>query len=101
MSRITAEENRFTLSGELDLTTLMAYRRELESMLPTDRDLEVDLSRLEIKGSAVLALMVFLVRHAHRAGTSLSFTGISENLRAMASLAGLSNLLGLDQERRG
>lgn len=96
MSRITAENGSLSLSGRLNLTTLMAYRRDLQDYLPFKEDQVVDLSNLEVEGSAVLALLVRMVRQARRSEVELKFIGASDRLKDMASLAGIAELLHLD-----
>ena len=88
------EGNRLVLSGHLDLNSLMAYKKEIEQTVPANEELVVDLGGLEIEGSAVMALLVFMLRRSKGAGGTLRFESASERLVAMASLAGLVDLLG-------
>lgn len=94
MSTINLEGNRLVVSGHLGLESLMSYKKEIEQTVPASEDLVVDLSGLEIEGSAVMALLVFMLRRSKGAGGSLKFESASERLVAMASLAGLVDLLG-------
>ena len=82
------------LSGHLDLDSLMAYKKEIEQTVPAEEELVVELGGLEIEGSAVIALLVFMLRRSKSAGGTLKFESASERLVAMASLAGLVDLLG-------
>jgi anti-anti-sigma factor len=94
MSKMNLEGNRLVLSGHLDLNSLMAYKKEIEQTVPANEELVVDLGGLEIEGSAVMALLVFMLRRSKGAGGTLRFESASERLVAMASLAGLVDLLG-------
>ena len=94
MSRIRLESgSRAVLSGCLNLDSLMAYRQSVEDELPVETDLTVDLSALDATDSAVLALLVFLVRRSRAAGSRLVFEGINERILAMADLAGIEELV--------
>jgi len=94
MSKISLEGSRLVLSGHLDLDSLMAYKKEIEQTVPAEEELVVELGGLEIEGSAVIALLVFMLRRSKCAGGTLKFESASERLVAMASLAGLVDLLG-------
>ena len=94
MSKINLEGSRLVLSGRLDLDSLMEYKKEIEQTVPAGEELVVDLGGLEIEGSAVMALLVFMLRRSKGAGGTLRFESASERLVAMASLAGLVDLLG-------
>ena len=94
MSKISLEGSRLVLSGHLGLDSLMAYKKEIEQTVPAGEELVVDLSGLEIEGSAVMALLVFMLRRSKGAGGTLKFESASQRLVAMASLAGLVDLLG-------
>ncbi len=95
MSRITPSQTGIAIGGELNLTTLMLYYGELQSHLPFQSGFEVDLSEVEFNGSAVLALLVMIKRHAYRAEVEVVFKGADERLCDMAALAGLTSLMGL------
>ena len=96
MSSVSVEGDVLKLSGRLDLTTLMGFRQELAARFPFDREITVNLEQLEIDGSAVLALLILMARQARKDGGSVTFTGVSDNLSAMAALSGLTELLGLE-----
>lgn len=95
MSRIVSNPSGLALSGELDLTSLMVYRAELQSHLPITRDIVVDLSALTACGSAVLALLIYLVRQAGQGGCQVKFVGADKSIQEMALLADLESLLQL------
>ncbi|MFT7305447.1 MAG: anti-anti-sigma factor [Candidatus Azotimanducaceae bacterium] len=96
MLRVSLESGRLTLEGQIRIESLMSYRRELDAILPEDTDLTVDLKSLSVEDSSVLALLVYLVRRIRGAGKQISFEHPSEQLRGMAELAGLVDLIGLE-----
>ncbi|MBL6689074.1 MAG: STAS domain-containing protein [Pseudomonadales bacterium] len=92
---IRLDDDVLHLSGELSLANLMAYRREIENLLPRSGSVTVNLTELVVHGSAVLSLLVFLRRRAGATGGAVTFTGCSDVVRQMARVAELEELLGL------
>lgn len=94
MSKVTLiEDGVFGLAGCLNLASVMAYREDVDTQIPADRSVTVNLEHLEVDGSASLALLVHLVRRARLAGGAVKFTRVPERLAAMADLAGLEAVL--------
>ena len=92
---IQLEGKTLFISGDLSLVNLMEYRHQIEAQVPESAQVTVDLSGLNVRGSAALSLLVFLRRRAASANGSVSFTGCNDVLRGMARVAELEDLLGL------
>ena len=88
------EGNVWRLIGELDLGSLMAWRELLDEVLPVSESVNLDFSELEIAGSAILALLVHLVRRSGPAGGSVQVTNPPEKLAEMAEMTDLTGLPG-------
>ncbi len=88
--------NHFLLSGKVSLTNIMAVRREFDARLPTACPVTVDLSELEVEGSAVLTLLVHIMRSMQQSGGSVRFENPGAGLRKIASLAGVLEILSLE-----
>lgn len=88
--RVEMIDSALTVSGEVDVDSVVALREQGEKLLKTvSVDLVVDLGNLETAHSVVLSLLLCWQRLANRRGISISYRGVSERL---ASLAALSNL---------
>ncbi len=99
---IESDAGGILLSGEISLHNLMAYREALEKTLATltpagqsQGELAVNLSELEIIDSAALSLLVFIVRQTRGTFDTVRFVGCNKNLRDMAAMAELDELLEL------
>lgn len=71
----------------------MHWREQMELAIPAHQDARIDLADLQIDGSAILSLLVFLVRRAQLAGVDIRFENPSNQLLEMADMAELSALL--------
>lgn len=89
-------EGHIELIGSLNLSTLMAFKDAVEEGLPNQPNIVIDLSKVEFEGSAILALLVLVVRRVKNNGGTVSFKGATRRLTEMAQLAGLSELFGLE-----
>lgn len=88
--RVEMIDSALTVSGEVDVDSVVALREQGEKLLKTvSVDLVVDLGNLETAHSVVLSLLLCWQRLANRRGISISYRGVSARL---ASLAALSNL---------
>lgn len=94
MIRIESDD-RVTISGLVALDTLLDYKREAEEQIPVDRHVLIDLADVQIRGSAILALLVLIVRRSRQQGHGVDFCSVGNELAEMAQLAGLTGLLDL------
>lgn len=91
---LTLDDNRLTVSGEIDPLTVVALRKQGESLiLGSKADLVVDLSSMKTAHSVVLSLLLCWQRMAHGRSQALHFTGVSERLGSLAALSGLDDQL--------
>ena len=81
------------ISGSVNLSTVPGLRDEVIEELDPSADYIMDLGSLEFEGSAVLLLLVFLVRHLRNGGGSVDFRQVPERLARMIDLAGIEWLL--------
>ena len=97
--------NHFQISGTVNLTNIMALRRQFDDIYGVTFEVikagrpgrvpsaTLDLSALEADGSAVLTLLVYVRRVMARSGQSVEFVHPGQNLKKVASLAGLGDIL--------
>ncbi|MFN2361577.1 MAG: lipid asymmetry maintenance protein MlaB [Marinobacter sp.] len=91
---LTLDDNRLTISGEIDPLTVVALRRQGESLIRgSSADLVVDLSAMTTAHSVVLSLLLCWQRLAQRRSQTLQFTGVGERLGSLAALSGLDGQL--------
>jgi len=86
------------LSGVVDVDTVAGYREELQEMIGSNAShkLEIDLGELEIHGTAVIALLISVVRESRKIPKEVFFKNSPENLLAVARACGVAGILKLD-----
>ncbi len=85
------------LSGVVDVETVVGYREELLELIRSDAShkLEIDLGGLEIHGTAVIALLISVVRESRKIQKEVLFKNCPENLLAVARACGVAGILML------
>ena len=89
-------EGRFRVTGNLGFETvgaLLAASRQQFSATTGTRQIEVDLSGVTHGDSAGLALLIEWLKFAQGAGQDIRYTGIPEQLRALARISEVEALL--------
>lgn len=92
------EEGRFRLSGDLSFETVPGLWAEAERLFRDSGDVELDLGAVARTDSAGLALLVALTRRARQHRQAIRYCQFPEQLRAMARLSGLADILQLAPE---
>ncbi len=87
-------KSRLYLQGTISLDNVSAYRDQMINLLAEKPDLvELDLSRSELNGSAVIALLVSIQRFARTENRNLSIVRSQPKLLEMAGISGLLDIL--------
>ena len=84
----------FHLSGTVNVETVSKYRDSLVEMISassTDQ-VEVELGEIEMQGSAVIALLISVLRESRNLNKSVQFQNPSEELCAIASACGVEEI---------
>ena len=94
-AKLITESNAWRLCGRVASDNALALRAEGEHLLAgcgAGGVVNLDLSELEAADSAPVSLLLCWQRQATRTQITLKFTAISESLRALLELYGLSDL---------
>ena len=86
---------RWLLSGELDFTTVSAVLVHRGAGMRPGRDIRVDLAGVTRVDSAGLVLMIDWLRESDRAGLSIVYENVPEQLQTIARVCGLDGILPL------
>ncbi len=86
---------RFQLKGTVNLATVMSLHELVDLKLPADQQVTLDVSGLEVEGSAVLGLLVHVMRRAAAGGGEVVIENPSQKLRKIAELADVQGILRL------
>jgi ABC-type transporter Mla MlaB component len=88
-------EGRLQLSGMVNVDTVAEYRASLVEKITASQssEVEVELSEIEMQGSAVIALLISVLREARSLDKTVLFLNCSEKLRAIASACGVDGIL--------
>ena len=88
-------ENVLQISGQLTIdTAAFVFKNGLECV-PGQRELVIDLAKVEDVDSAAVSLMLFWLRTAQLKKVTLSFANVPANLLSLANLYGLAETLSL------
>lgn len=85
------------LSGTVSLDTVVNYRDRVVEMLNVNsaKVVRIDLRDVEIHGSAILTLLISLVRESRKLQIKVTFQGCPQDLLAVAHASGVSKILEL------
>ena len=89
----SAAPGRLAVRGELDFDTAPAALSRGLALLGDARDCVIDLSGLSSGDSAGLAVLIEWLASARRRGASLRYTGVPAQMRAIAKISELEDLL--------
>jgi len=78
-----------TLSGELDIYTVPAFRREVAHLDPTQCTVVVEMSDVTLIDSSGLGALVGLRNRAHHAGRKVGIAGPSPRVMRVLEVTGL------------
>ena len=91
---ISCDGDRCTLQGPLTMDNVVAVLDEGSRLLPTGPRIMVDLAGVTEVDSAAVSLLLEWRRAAQRNGRKVEFANLSANLKSLAALYGVSELLG-------
>ncbi len=92
-----AAPEKFALPEPVDFANFAALREQAMTRIDAARgEVEISFHGLAHSGSAGVALMMGLFRHAHRQGKALSFVEVPPDLRNIIELAELDDVLPLE-----
>ncbi len=91
------EQYNFQITGLVNVETVAKYRDELvASIKSADRSIiEIDLTGIDARGSAIVALLISLKRESKKCGKQVTFSHSPDGLIAIAHACGVDQILGL------
>lgn len=90
---VSVGEGRFRVTGILGFETVKALLATSRQQFAGAKQIEVDLTGVTQGDSAGLALLIEWLRIAQGAGKSIRYTGIPDQLRALARISEVDELL--------
>ena len=91
---ISCDGDHCTLRGPLTMDNVVAVLDEGSRLLPGGPHIVVDLAGVTEVDSAAVSLLLEWRRAARRSGRKVEFANLSTNLKSLAALYGVSDLLG-------
>ncbi len=90
-------QNEFRVTGLVNVETVANYRDEMVARIKSAdiQNIEIDLSSVDASGSAIIALLISLMREARKNGKRVTFIHSPDNLIAIAHACGVDGILGL------
>lgn len=98
MSLVQLEQlaaGRSRLAGPLTFDTVMGLFQQGPRLFAGSKTVELDLAGVERSDSAGLALLVSWVRQARRQGSVITFLNVPAQLRGLARVGGVEQILAL------
>lgn len=86
---------RFSVTGELGFDTVRSLLLASEGPFRDAARIEIDLSGITHGDSAGLALLIEWLRRASQSGKELHYTGVPQQLRALARISDVEEVLPL------
>jgi ABC-type transporter Mla MlaB component len=91
---VVPENDRLYLQGSVSIDNVSRYRDQIINAFEEKPELaELDLSRAEINGSSVMALLISIQRYALSSGRELQIVNPQAKLLEMAEMNGLIGIL--------
>jgi len=86
---------KFAVRGDLTFATARRAREQgLQAFSAREGDMEVDCTGIGASDSAGLAVLLDWLAFAHRNGKTMRFTGVPPEIRAVARISEVEDLLG-------
>ena len=102
MSALSDSENLLIIQGNLSLDTAAGYLEQgISALDATDRLLQVGLEKAVFNGTAGIAVLVGLFRHARGLGKSVEIVSYPPELLEIAHTCGVLDVLGLSETEDG
>ncbi len=95
--RETSDATVIAISGELDAAAAAGLRERLISVIPAGGVIRLDLSGLTYISSAGLRTMLLAYRHARGEGSSVTLSGIRDEVRFVMSATGFLSLFEIEE----
>jgi phospholipid transport system transporter-binding protein len=90
---IVCEDGRWRVEGPITMDNVVALLAQGKSLF-TARELSVDLAAVSEVDSSALSLLLEWRREAARSGRSIRYLNLPSNLKSLAELYGVTELLG-------
>ena len=96
---IKQTDGTYIIDGELNMQTVPDAAKELITMLPTaeGEKLTIDLTAVTRSDSAGVALLVDVMQHAKATKLALSFSNLPQQMKDIAGVSGLLDILPLSK----
>lgn len=87
------DDNLIKVSGCFDVTSVAQYKNAGIRLIDEAPSPVVDLSGVEVVGSAAIALLIAWQRHAFKLGKQISFINPPDNLLDIARACGVDHIV--------
>ena len=93
LATILDENNQLTVSGVLNLATVMTVWKQSLLLLVQYSHVNIDLSKVTASNSAGLALLVEWLRYGKQENKTITFSGMPPQLQSIAKVVGINFIL--------
>ena len=98
---IEVSKDGYSVRGDLSFATVREILQLSRPLFLEARELNIDLSAVASADSAGLALLVEWYRDAAHTGKKIRFMGVPAQLRALAKISDVDELLELSKDQQG
>jgi len=92
---VNTRTDRVAITGLVNIESVVDYRAKMMAEIVGKTRVAFDLETLELDGSAVIALLVDVLRVAKKTGVDVEFQRCSPQLMKIAAVNGVDNILPL------
>ena len=93
-SRVT--DDSFSVSGELQMGTVMAVLSDFTRNIPSDSSIRIDFSGVTNSDSAAVALIIGWLAKAKKVNTHIQLVGLPQQILDIAKACDLLEILPID-----
>ncbi|XOV87279.1 MAG: lipid asymmetry maintenance protein MlaB [Pseudomonadota bacterium] len=90
---VRAQDGTITVTGQLDVTSVAACKESGEELIEDADEVVFDLAGTEVKGSAVIALLIAWQRQAEKLAKPVRFVNAPPNLLEIAEVCGVRDII--------
>ncbi|WP_438434551.1 STAS domain-containing protein [Gorillibacterium sp. sgz500922] len=89
----TNDSHTVFVSGELDLAVAAQFRSVIEPLLPSDKEVILNLEDLSYIDSTGMGIIIFFLKERSEGGKALSVQNVPQKIKKLFDLTGITRFL--------
>jgi len=88
-----ADSHTVYVSGELDLAVAAQFRSVIEPLLPSDKEVILNMRDLSYIDSTGMGIIIFFLKERNEGGKALSVENVPQKIKKLFDLTGITRFL--------